>query len=299
MRRRSVPFWFELLLAVVLALAWRRLGLDGDAAPVVQLAFWGWFVIIAQAVWTGIQAVGQASLITLTWMVNALAATARVLGNGLWSIGKVVQKGLLEAWQFLRRTYDVILKPAWLKFWRFVDWAKRTLDDFFRPIFRFLRFVRDDLLKLYDKWVRPILDSIGVARKILGVFKALGLDWAKALDAKLAGLEAAIDRPFRLLLQKINEVQNFVNRIATLDGLFQRLALVRSIERDIRYVSRAFVNWHVAPLTDSEIAEAQARMKTRSMADVQRDTEAALVGRSGPYEAWAVEMSATIKGYLR
>jgi len=251
-----------------------------------------------QLAWAGLQAVGQASLYILTIFVNSLAIIVRGIANGLLTFGKVLQRGLLEAWHFFRTTYDRILKPAWLKFWRVVDWARDTLDDFFRPIFKFLRHLRDELLKFYDKWVRPILDTIGIARKVLSVFRALGIEWAKKLDAKLASLEEAIDRPFRALLGKLNEVINFVNRIATADGLFQRLALVRSIERDIRYVSRAFVNWRSKPLIVADYEERRKLANAHPLAVVRRDTTEALQTGSGRYGPLIDEMGAQWRLYL-
>jgi len=260
MRRTPPPVWFELLAAIGLALLWRALAPEPAAAPAVHLAFWGWAVTLIQLVWAGVQAVGDASLYVLTLFVNSLATIVRGITNGLVAFGKILQRGLLEAWQFFRKTYDTILKPAWLKVFRLVDWAKRTLDDFFRPIFKFLRHLRAELLKFYDKWVRPILDTIGVARKVLAVFRALGLDWAKKLDAKLASLEEQIDRPFRLLLAKINEVMNFVNRIATANGLFQRLALVQSITRDFTVIGEEYGRWHKKAATPAELAAQAARV---------------------------------------
>jgi len=298
MRRRVAPVWFQVLCAIGMAIAWRLHAPTDPHPPAVQLAFWPIFGAVASWIWSAVQVAATVSVHTLHVIVGWLLVAVRYLGTGLWSIGKDLTKGLLHAWQFLRTTYDTILKPAWLKFWRVVDWAKRTLDDFFRPIFRFLRHLRDELLKFYDRWVRPILDSIGIARKVLSVFRALGLEWAKKLDAKLASLEEQIDRPFRLLLAKINEVLNFVNRIATANGLFQRLALVRSIERDIRYVSRAFTNWRSRPLVAADYDTIRQRINERTLADVKRDTIEALETGGGRYGPFIDEMSAQWRIYL-
>lgn len=295
MRRRPAPVWFALLVALLVAWLARAWTPAPAAAPDVQLAFWGWLVFIVELIWTGVQAVGDVSLYILTLFVNSLSVIVQGIAKGLKTFGVLLQKGGLELWKFFRTTYDHILKPAWQKFFRFVDWAKRTLDDFFQPIFRFLRHLRDELLGFYTKWVRPILDSIGVARKVLSVFRALGLEWAKKLDAKLADLEAAIDRPFRLLLAKINEVLNLLNRIVTADGLFQRLALVRSVERDVRFIVNAWHNSQSKPLTDDERRAALARDNYKSADQINAEFLEYLDTGQGPDAAIVDEWSADLK----
>ena len=72
-------------------------------------------------------------------------------------------------------------------------------------------------------------------------------------------MQERIDDPFRYALGKINEVINIVNRVVTFNGLIQRVALIRSIERDIRLVHRAFANWRSMPVTAEQYAELERR----------------------------------------
>jgi hypothetical protein len=74
------------------------------------------------------------------------------------------------------------------------------------------------------------------------ILSSLGLGWARKLDAYLGQLEDKIQRPFQFLLAKINEVINVVNRIVTLDGLIQRVALIRSLARDYKFAGNIWWN---------------------------------------------------------
>ena len=286
-RPRRVPFWFELALLGVLALLAHLAGLDARDSGPVAFAWFAWLVIVAQAIWTGVQAVGQATLVALTWAVNALWITAKAIGTGMKEFGRLFLRGGKELWGFMRATWTHVIKPVWQKFWRLVDWARRTLEDLFRPIIRVLKYVRTELLKIYDRFVRPVLDAIGIARKVLRVFSALGLDWAQRLDAKLAALDEWISAQFQRVLGELNGVINLVNRVVTADGLFQRLALVRSIERDIAYVSNAFHNWRRNPLSPAETRALADKNAPPTRQQLSEDFERFLVHGDGPLAAAA------------
>jgi hypothetical protein len=160
--------------------------------------------------------------------------------------GNALLKGLRAAWQFFELSYEKVIKPAFTKFWRWFDKFRKWLDDTFGPTLAWLRRLREHLLRFWATWVRPWLDFIDVTRRVLRVLSSLGLKWARELDKRLGELEEKIERPFRLLIAKVNEVINLVNRVITLDGLLTRLALIRSLERDYKYAWRAAVNpWHM------------------------------------------------------
>lgn len=296
--RSSPPLWFIALTAAALGLLCRVLapaplagGGAGPDEPQIQLAFWSLIVTIASAIWTGVQVAGRVTLEILRWSVQSLWVFARSTYNAVVGFGKAAITGFRKAWDFLQATYTRVLKPAWEKFWNLFDRVRRGLESIVRPVFKFLEFLKGELLGFYQKWIRPVLDVIGIARKVLRVLTSLGVDWARALDRKLAELERRIDAPFRYALEQINQVINVLNRVVTADGLFQRLALIRSIERDIREVSRAFVNWRARPVTDEEWAALRKRATERTMEDVRRDVGDLLSTGGGKHGPWVQEMA--------
>src|SRR5574342_920938 len=262
---RPVPLWFLTLFSVLLAslprvlealgVAGVREALDGP----IGLAFgWAWLLKVALWVWEGVQAAGAITLRFLAWNVRRLWEFATIIADGAGELAIFAFQGLKKTWDLFRLTYRHVLEPAWRKFWLFVDRARTWLERIFAPVFEFLRRVRDEFLNFYTHWIRPVLDTIDAARRILRILGQLGLDWARALARKLAEIADMIDRPFRLVLAKINEVVNVVNRIVTADGLFQRLALIRSMQRDVRFVMNVWANAFYRPSTEEEKEAARA-----------------------------------------
>lgn len=304
-RRSTPPWWFLVGVAVACAVLCRGLGsyassaeLSGGHTHPTQLGFLGFLILLGELIWKGLEVAGKITLEILHWMVVNLSLIVTKIGNGLKALGSGLLLGLKKAWDFLELTYDHVLKPAWEKFWRWFDRFRKWLDSTFAPVLKFLRHLRDSLLGFYKSFIRPWLDFIDVTRRVLRVLQSLGLKWAGKLDAELGALEDAIEKPFRALLAKVNEIITLVNRVVTLDGLLQRLALVRSLERDIRYAWRAAVNWRDSPLTDQDRADLRKRASERTRDDVVGDFAAAAEGGGGRYHAVIAEASAQWRIYL-
>jgi hypothetical protein len=305
-RKNPPPFWFELCVAVAIGCLLRRWsgellssGPAGGHAPDTQVAFWFFLVAIAEAIWKGLEVAGKVTLTALSWSVKALWWFATTTANGLKIVGQGLLVGLKKTWEFFRLTYDKVIKPGLLKLWSWFKKFKQWLDDTFGPVLRFLKSVRDNLLCFYKTWIRPWLDLIDVTRKMLRIFSSLGLKWASALDKKLGELETAIERPFRLVLAKLNEVITIVNRIVTIDGLIQRVALVGSLQRDYQFAWRAMVNpWHRL-LSDDDRKIGEQGKDPATVAAVAKSTRAYMLDRSGPDAALLDEMRAQWRIYLR
>lgn len=247
--RRSPPWWFVLCVAVVTAVAMRHCVPDVGAwdsapgdAPQPAYAFLGFLIALGSLLWKGLEIASKVTLAALKWVVVNLPLGVTKLGNGLKALGAGVLSGLKRSWEFTRKLYDDVLKPAWSKFWRIFDKFRTWLDSTFKPVLDWLRELRDNVLSFYRNYVRPWLDLIDVTRRLLRVLAALHIPFARELDRRLAKLESLIEKPFRLVLTKLNEVINAVNRIATLDGLLQRVALIRSLARDFKYAGNIW--WH-------------------------------------------------------
>jgi hypothetical protein len=263
-RRTLPPLWFELAVLAAIAAIAHAAGAHTIEHSPIALAWVGWLIVAAQVAWTGIQAAATATVAFLSWAVGVLFSFAATLWNAVRDLGSVALSGMRHSWGFLRDTYEHVLRPAWQRFWRYVDIARDTLDRTLRPVFRWLRRVREWVNTYYERYVRPVLDTIDVARRALRMLAELGVDWARGLDARLATLQERIDAPFRRVLSEINRVIGVVNQIATAGGLLQRLALVRSLERDIDALADIWnARFHRRP-TDAELARARERSESRT-----------------------------------
>lgn len=304
-RRSAPPLWFLLCVAVVGGLCVRALtgehtgaSFDGGHGPQPSQAFLGFIIAIGSLIFQGLQIAAKVALTALQWSVKALWFFAGQISNGLKALGHGVLIGLRNAWEFFRLTYERVLRPFALKVWRLLQRAKQWLDATFGPVLDFLKFIRDNLLGFYNTWIRPWLDLIDVTRGLLRVLSSLGLRWARELDRRLGELEDAIERPFRYVLAKVNELVNIVNRIVTVDGLFQRLAFLRTLERDYLYAWRAATNPWIRERDDAA-DRAKARDDRRQFLDtVTTNTQAYMRDGGGQRAAALDEMTLIWRNYL-
>ena len=285
------PLWFLVLLVLLEGALWCALAPDqahdagGELAGDTRRAFWGIVLLVANAVWTGIQVAGKITLTVLAWSVKALWVVAINAYNAVKAVGRLFIDTAKLTWKFLEATYDHVLKPVWDHFWKWFDRARKWLQDIVRPVLQFLDRVKSWIMRIYDRFVRPILDIIGFARRALGILESLGIEWARKLDQRLAEIEEAIDRPFRLLLAEINKIVNVVNRIVTADGLFQRIAYLRTLARDARQAANLLADSFNEPLTDDDYREIRARAGERTPASTIPAARSVLMNDAGPYAA--------------
>lgn len=304
--RRRAPFWLLLGLAVASALALRVLvgtvG-GGDATPgqwaPPSAAFLGFLILIGELIWKGLEVAGKITIEILHWMVVNLSLLVVKIKNGLSALGSGLLQGLKRGWDFTRKLYDDVLKPAWSKFWRWFDKARLWLDRTFGPVLAWLKQLRDGLLLFYKTFIRPWLDLIDITRKGLRVLGSLGVEWARALDARLARVEELIEKPFRLVLAKINEVIGIVNRVVTADGLFQRVAFIKSLGRDYRYAWRAITQPYTRAVTQTDRDEATKALAVKSFAQIASETRDYMRDGGGPRAPLLSEMAIIWRKQLR
>lgn len=298
---RRAPFWFVVLVTLAGALLLRVLGLElrapadargGLEAP--TLAFWGVFLLIAEALWKGVEVAGKVALAILQYSVHLLWRVVVLIGQGARELAGYAWTGLRKAWDLFKLTYRQVIKPAWQAIWRWIDATKAWLERTFGPVINFLNKVRTWITDFYSTYVQPILDVIGIGRRVLGVFSAFGLEWARRLDRRLADLEARINAPFLFLIAQLNRVTDVINRIVTADGLFQRLALIRSIERDLGPIGDAFANWRSHPITPTDFKRLHDKSLTRTTDQVRREISDALTINGNPRAALRGELAVTI-----
>lgn len=151
------------------------------------------------------------------------------LGKATASVFSHVGGLLANTAGFFNILWRHVINPA--LFW-IVEAGKKfahLVKDFFAPVIKLLMDARKQFLKYYNKFIRPITDTIDVVRRTFRVLGLLGVDSAKSIDRKLAQIEAKIQAPMFLIVSKINEVLGYVNSVVDGFGLFSRLALINSM----------------------------------------------------------------------
>jgi hypothetical protein len=303
---RRAPAWFVVLVAVAFAVALRvwapslyRHDSGGALHDPPALAFWAFLIAVVEVLWKGVEVAGKVALAILQYSVQLLWRFATLIAKGVGEAAQFAWKGLRAGWQLLKDTYTHVLKPAWQFFWKWVDKIERWLERTFGPLMAWLRRVRAWLLDFWAVYIRPILDLLDISRRALRVLGALGLEWARALDQKIADLEERIEAPFRALVAKVNDVINIVNRIMTADGLFQRLTFLKTLARDYAHAWSVVLQGFNKPLTNPDRDAMDKATEPKPLADVRRDVGAYLRDRSGADAALFTEVGGQWRKYLR
>lgn len=270
---------------------------------------------LVSGIWDAFEGGVAAAVAALWGIVTAIGATLAALGVTLWKvIGQVwgfirpawdsVIKPLVEdvgkaVWSTLKSLYDDILKPAWEKFNSLVNRLHGWLQTKFAPILKWLTTARAYVQRLYDTFVRPVVDLIDAAKQGLNILASLGVGWAKQLEQDLSELEAKIEAPFDYVMGKLNELINWVNRIVDLDGLFQRLVLLRSLVRDVENQLRILHNTRLSSLSPADVQNNHDAQQGKKYAQMQQDVADAVTtggGALGPVtDEIALEWVANMK----
>lgn len=289
---------------VVSLLAWSALALlawlDRDADALATHAhIFAW--LLSALLWaaSAIGAAGGAIATSLSgvvvWLANSLAWLTVRVADILRNTGSMFAK----VWDSAQRFYADVLRPAltWLHdFYRRIQaWLERV----FKPVFKFLLRVREELRTIYTRFVRPILDIIDVTRAVLRVLTTLHVPVARALDQALAKVEQVIDENFRWLLSQVNRVIDIVDSIVTFDRLFQRLPFVRSINRDIRYISNIWWGAHSKPLVEAERTKATDAYESLSTTALARAVTLYVTNHAGDRASYYDELAATMRLQLQ
>jgi hypothetical protein len=287
--------WLVVALAVAGLVLDRAWPLGG---PPARVQFFAIFVAIASAV---AHFIHGAADVTIAFLVTAW----QVLRTGFVALGRVVKTGIFDLgkmggklWdgvkffavdivpKFLRWTYDKLLRfSAWLK-------------EKFAPVFKWLNTVKEHIDSFYKTFVRPIVDTIDFIRAVNRVLVAFHIDLLQSLDSVLAQIEQRIEAPFLWVRQKIVFLENWLDRIVTLDGFFQRLTLLASMAKYAPAWMRIATNKRTKPLTSAQSYAIERAKMIPTVSDVIADGRRAIAGEESNIGPVIDEAIARARAYL-
>jgi hypothetical protein len=301
---RRAPLWFYVLVAAIVAVALRELvpapSASGGAGPTSHppaLAFFAILGAIVDAIWKGIEVAGRVALAILQYSVHWAWRAIALLGKGAAELAGYAWKGLRKTWTALK---FAVLHPkrAWEKLWHWVDNAEQWLKDTFGPTLDWLQRQAQKLRTFWHDYVQPWLDVIDVTRRGLRVLGSLGFEWAKRLDAALGAIEDRITSKYLELVGYVNDLINIVNRVVTADGLFQKLAYVRTYARDVKDIVNQ-TGWGLhRPITGDERAALKKLLDQRSLSVIARDMGQYMRDGTGPDAEWLNQTAAAVRVWL-
>jgi hypothetical protein len=245
-----------LVVGAFLLAAW----LDRHRAGAVQEAnLFSWIVAALQFVAQNIGPIVHAAIDTVEDALVYLARSVGWIAARLVSI--VTSSGAMFArvWEWVRRAYENVLKPAliWLhdEFVRVTAW----LRNYFKPVFDFLSHVRTVLMDIYTRFLKPILTALAIIDAFLRLLADFHVEWAAKLDQIVQEIQGAITENFLKILGWVNEARDVINAVVTPDRLFQRLPFVSTLNRDAGWMVRIFWNSQIAPLIAAELEAKKAQ----------------------------------------
>lgn len=272
---RSLVVW-----AIVAALMW----LDSTGPH------YGRHAAVFSFILTAINAVSSALGTVAGFIAASLEAVVAYLGAALAWLGRRVADILFSTGAIFARVWDGIkllwkdvLQPmikwidAGLK--RFESWLRKT----FAPLFKYLKAFKTQFDALYLRFVQPVLDVIGFVKQLNHVLNLLHIHILDKLTEILTRIEQRIDDVVLWINGKLNEIVGWLNIIVTADGLFQRVTLLRSLERDLAHSWRMLVNARGGALTDAERAALRERTRGPSLVTMNQQFIEYATSNTGPF----------------
>lgn len=162
----------------------------------------------------------------------------RVLREHLLELSRELYKGVKEVAKALARNVVALARALRDGVYKLAIWAKRaieTLHDFLKaklgPVLRFIDKLRKRIAAFYDKYVRPVLDVIDFIRQLNALLQVFHINVLSGLDSVLGAIERKIDSVYSTVIANINRIDNFLDRVIGVDGLYQRLTLIGSLSK--------------------------------------------------------------------
>lgn len=210
----------------------------------------------------------------LTALGNALKAAFAILArlggfilNALRSLLHGLIKGILQVLQDIRNI------------------LKHVVDDVIAPMVKALGNLRDRILALYKRFVRPLIIIIQDVRRVLNILAIFHVPFAQKLDAKLGDLERRLTAPLLLLLRYGNQVANWMNLVVTANYLLQKPIFLWSLNAYKGESINLLANAMNVPASAATVAAARTSMGATTPQQTTADLQTFLTSGSGPYAA--------------
>jgi hypothetical protein len=208
--------------------------------------------------------------------LSTVIVQLNVWGGALNALGSIL--GTLR--DTLGRVIGALKRLSWGRIWRFLhsifDKLHRAIQWYRVYVLGPLERMRAQILDLYRKLFRPIiqiLDTLRVGIRVIGIFNRR---LAAALDARLWKLESKLLYPITEALHRLNRLSSYVAALITRAGLLDRSLLLESLRRDASLV------WEVLTNPRAALHAAPAPGSAGSIHQVQQDVHIFVTSGGGP-----------------
>jgi hypothetical protein len=138
-------------------------------------------------------------------LYNVLAAALNFVWNTLVAVFNFVVQMFQKIAKVLTGLWTNHLKPFFTTAINIIEGMFSALQQLAKIIQKVIQRIRD----FYNTWIGPaltdFLDFISRLRAALVVFRILGFNWAKKLDADLAGIQASVTKVIQDIVGSLND----------------------------------------------------------------------------------------------
>lgn len=212
---------------------------------------------------------------------SAIAQVSDRLMRFAWWIARGVG-WLLRAVQAL---WVRVLRPMLDYLRQLAEWMRRKIDFILRHYFRWISKIQEHLLRIYERFVRPVIVAIQRLRQMLYVLRLLRIRWAEKLDAELARIQNAISGALLDILRAVNFLGSWVNILVSARGLLQEPMLVNSVAEFRDDLAQLLAGTITGGISGSDVVALQRAGAARPYTETLDGARAGMVERGGPYGA--------------
>lgn len=204
------------------------------------------------------------------------------IGNAITAAVSAVMHAMGSILGFLKGIWTDVLRPLLDLLKKVITQIGHLFQDILPKIVDWVKRIRQRILDLYERFVRPVILILQRLHTILRILAAFHVKWAARLDSKLQNLEARILQPMFWLLRQLNSVVNVLNWILDAKMLIQRALMINSLFATAGTWTKMLYNVQtgVTTYSDTQAAAIAMRMPTPDQTSV--DLQAFRDTNSGP-----------------
>lgn len=254
---------------------------------------------ISGALATAAAAIATAVDSALATAIKGIQHALNVLGNELASVFHLLSRLAGYILQMLKGLLLGVIHGLVAA----VEAIGKMLKDVFAngimPALQALQKARDWLIKIYERFLRPLLIVLQDLRKVLAILRAFHVGFATKLDNVLADIQSKISTPLLYLLQFTNAVANYINLILDARLFLQRPLFLASLNA-YKGSSLNLLIGAMNPTPDpARVAALQATAVIPTPTQSSNDLHQFLQGNSGAMAVPIAQRTADLQGYLQ
>jgi hypothetical protein len=247
-------------------------------------------------------ALGAAAAAIATATDEVIAAAISGIQKALNALGNALQRVFSELarlsgliLKFLQGLLLDIVHGLVIAVEKIAALLKDVLQHGIMPALQALQKLRNYLIRIYERFFRPLLIFLQRVRQVLAILKAFHIGFASKLDGILADIQAKITAPLFYLLRYTNAIANYLNLILTFNYLLQKPLFLNSLNAYMGSALALQINAMNPMPNPADVQALQAAGAVPSPAQSAAALDQYLTDGTGPYGELLTEKRAQLE----